>query len=144
MRYALAFGLISSLSACATTGSRGPQVGPAWTQETLVGTMWTEVCPGGDPAQTWLSFYEDGTFAYLYPEAEWEYDGDETWQVQGNELVVAWNNNFASTRYTLDASGRLNGVSTKSCSAITLEHTGPAPDLDWSEQGGGEPGTLTP
>jgi len=143
MRYAFAVGLIVSLSACATTGSGSPQAGPVWTDEMLVGTMWSEICPGGDPAETWLAFYEDGTFAYLYLEAEWEYDGDETWRVEGGDLIVAWNNDFASSRYPLDASGRLAGRSTKACSNITLEYTGPAPDLEWTEDQD-TPGSLTP
>jgi hypothetical protein len=133
LRLVLTIGLVTPLSACATSGSRGPVDSAVWTDDMIIGSMWTEVCPGGEPEQTWLSFYEDGTFAYLYPNKDWTYDGNDTWKVEGGDLVVAWNDNFASTRYRLDSSGRLTGRSTKSCPTITLEYTGPAPDLDWTE-----------
>lgn len=140
----------SALSALAVFGcaSTGPSVsGPVWDVEGLVGTMWTELCPGGDPEQTWLAFYDDGTFAYLYPNEQWEYDGDERWALEGSELVVSWNDGYATTRYALTASSRLVGKSTKTCPTISLDYVGPAPDLDWTEKnepapddGGGDTG----
>lgn len=126
-------GVASLMGACASSPSSVD--GPSWDAESLIGSMWTEVCPSGDPAQTWIAFYDDGTFAYLYPDASWEYDGDETWALMDGELVVAWNNNYASTRYRVDSSSRLLGTTTKSCPDISLEYVGPAPDLDLTEKG---------
>jgi hypothetical protein len=130
--------VLGALGALAFTGcaTAGPAAsGPVWDTDHIVGTMWTELCPGGDPEQTWVAFYDDGTFAYLYPNEPWEYDGDERWAIEGGELVVSWNDAYASTRYALTASSRLAGKSTKNCPNISLEYVGPAPDLDWTEKG---------
>lgn len=141
-RNPLTLGIPATLAAllfgCATAKAPPPPDAPfgeVWSAESLVGSMWSEICPGGDPEQTWLALYEDNTFAYLYPEANWEYDGDETWRVEGNDLIISWNDGFATTRYRLGASGRLDGTSSKTtCKRIVLEYTGPAPDLEWTEQ----------
>lgn len=129
---AVSFALI--VPACASTPAPVAEVGPAWDATSLPGSMWSEICPGGNPEQTWIALYDDNSFAYLYPDAQWQYDGTEQWSVEGDTLVVSWNEGFATSRYALSASTRLEGTTTKSCGKIALVYTGPAPELDWTEK----------
>jgi len=110
--------LFFSLGACASTGAQPTE---DWTASNLTGTEWSEICPDGDPERTRLELRADGTFAYRYPGEGWEHDGDETWRIEGDDLVISWNDGFAVSRYRLTRADRLVGTTTKSCETIYLE-----------------------
>lgn len=84
----------------------------------LLSTPWTELCPGSDPAQSWLQLHADGTFAFAYVGSTfWRDEGDETWTLEGSTLTISWNGGYATSTYQLDQVGQVSlpGVSSKSC-----------------------------
>lgn len=89
--------------------------------------VWREVCPGSNPEVTWLRLRPDGFFDYAYESAaaeSWQEGDDERWYIDGTELVVSWNSDYATTRYDLMSSDRgiILGETSKSCgTSITLE-----------------------
>ena len=89
--------------------------------------LWKEECPNSDPEVTWLRLRPDGLFDYAYGSVSaenWRTGDDERWHVDGTELVVSWNDGYATSRYALmdTRKGVITGETSKSCGAsITLE-----------------------
>ncbi|HEX8385489.1 MAG TPA: hypothetical protein VF576_04855 [Rubricoccaceae bacterium] len=101
-----------------TVSSHTPSAGaaPSPSVGDLVGTVWAEVCSGPMPARTFLRLEPDGQFAWSETSAaDLTLDSGETWSLNGPVLTVSWNDGFATTRYVLDGTNALAGVSTKTC-----------------------------